>query len=84
MKRKTQAQTDPRKVGGRYFNGYWCQEYTVTSTEVRHGVLWLTCQWHAWTPESHPRVSPHWDDERVTVHCTRWDARRDEIVSQPA
>ncbi len=45
MPRKTLAQTDPRVAGGRYLSGYWAQEYTVTSLEVRHGVLWLTCQW---------------------------------------
>lgn len=83
MARKTLAQADPRVTGGRYLSGYWSQDYTVTSLEIRHGVLWLTVQWHAWTPDSDPRVSPHWDEDRVTVHCTRWDARRDVILSQP-
>ena len=60
---------DPRKVGGRYFSGYWRQEYTVTATEVRNATLWLTCEWA---------------DGHSTTHCTSWDARRDRVVEQPA
>jgi hypothetical protein len=88
MPRKTLAQADPRVVGGRYLNGYWCQEYTVTATESRAGILWLTCQWHAWAPDSHPRASRQWSDPEemyvITTHCTAWDSRRDVIISQPA
>lgn len=65
----TLAETDPRAVGGRYRSGYWAMEYTVTRTELRHGVLWLTCQWA---------------DFSVTTHCTPWEPWRDTIVSQPA
>ena len=83
MTRKTLAQNDPRTVGGRYLSGYWCQEYTVTAMETRAGTLWLTCQWHAWTPDSHPRASRQWDEPRVTTHCTPWDARRDLVISAP-
>ncbi len=79
-RRKTLASTDPRTVGGRYFSGYWSQEYTVTALEMRGGVLWLTCTWHPKSESTHPRVSDQWDETRVTRHCTPWDARRDEIL----
>jgi hypothetical protein len=82
-KTRTLTQRDPRKTGGRYLCGYWRQEYTVISAETRHGVLWLTVQWHDWTVSSHPRatllVKPH-----VTTHCTAWDPCRDVILGQPA
>ena len=83
MARKTQAQTDPRKVGGRYFNAYWSQEYRVDGIEDRNGVRWFTVTWIPAEDSSHPRVSQQWAGEgyRVTTHCTPWDARRDEIVS---
>jgi len=80
------AETDPRKPGGRYFCGYWQQEYTVTATEVIHGVLWLDVTWIPSEDARHPRASAQWrgDGYRKTRHCTAWDARRDEIISQPA
>jgi hypothetical protein len=84
--RRTTVQSDPRVTGGRYLSGYWRQEYTVTAMETRNGILWLTCQWHAWTPASDPRVSRQWAEpgsERVTRHCTPWDARRDAIIDIP-
>ena len=86
-RRKPLARTDPRTVGGHYLSGYWRQEYTVTATEIRDGTLWLTCQWHPWTPASHPQASNQWSDPRdahITTHCTAWDARRDVIISTPA
>jgi hypothetical protein len=57
---------DPRMAGGRYFCGYWQQEYTVRDLwRGDHGVIWLTCEWA---------------DGHVTTHCTAWDTHRDKIV----
>ena len=62
---------DPRKPGGRYFCGYWRQEYEVLAmwSGIRHATGWM-------------RVL--WADGHETQHCTSWDARRDRIISQPA
>ena len=61
---------DPRVPGGRYFNGYWRQEYTVLTMfcHISGGTTWFTVQW----AEGH-----------VTTHCTGWDSRRDKVVSAP-
>ena len=80
MARKTLARTDPRTVGGRYFSGYWSQEYTVNAVDLIDGILWLTCTWHPHSESTHPRASEQWDETRVTRHCTPWDDRRDEIL----
>ena len=61
--------TDPRQAGGRYFDGYWCEAYTVTAAETIHGMRWVTVRWA---------------DGQTTRHCTPWDARRDRVISQPA
>jgi len=94
--RKTQAQTDPRMVGGRYFSAYWAREYEVTrmySTVHRAeddsrwvpGATWLDVLWLDAAEAIHPRVSDQWrgNGYERTTHCTAWD-RRDEIVSQPS
>jgi hypothetical protein len=78
--RKTLAQSGPRIVGGRYFNGYWAQEYTVTAVELIDGVKWITCAWHPKSESTHLMVSDQWDETRVTRHCTPWDARRDQVL----
>lgn len=60
--------SDPRQAGGRYFNGYWQLEYTVTAVSERNGVPWFTCEWA---------------DGRTTTHCTAWDERRDKVLCEP-
>lgn len=59
----------PRKAGGRYFCGYWKQEYDVLSVADNGRAGW--------------RMTVRWEDGRETSHCTSWDAARDRIVSQP-
>ena len=29
-------------------------------------------------------VTAEWADGRITSHCTAWDARHDQIISEPA
>jgi len=60
---------DPRKPGGRYYCGYWWQEYDVLETWSHGGVQWF-------------RVL--WADGRQTKHCTAWDPRADRVIRQPA
>ena len=86
MARKTQAQTDPRKVGGVYFCNYWRHEYRVDAIDNRNGVLWFTVTWIPTEDATHPRQLEQWrgDGYHQTRHCTAWNARSDEIVSQPA
>lgn len=65
--RKTQQQTDPRVVGGRYLCGYWGTEYTVLAIEFERG--WLksvTVQ----------------DDDGTRTHCTAWDIKHDRVVTR--
>ena len=59
---------DPRKVGGRYYSGYWGQEYDVTAMREHNGSQWFTCAWA---------------DGTTTTHCTAWDEWRDKVVSSP-
>ena len=86
MARRTQAQTDPRKVGGRYFGAYWAHEYRVDAIDESNGARWFTVTWIPTEDATHPRASEQWigDGYHQTRHCTPWDARRDEIVSEPA
>jgi hypothetical protein len=54
----------PRRVGGRYYCGYWRWEYTVLAIEYSHGG-WL--------------ITEATDEEaaegRSRTHCTAWDER---------
>lgn len=86
MARKTQAETDPRKVGGRYFSAYWAHEYTVDAIDETSGVKWFTVTWIPTEDATHPRQSEQWRGEgyRTGRHCTAWDGRRDQIVAEPA
>lgn len=56
----------PRKVGGRYRNGYWGKTYTVTAIETA-GTSWS--------------MTVRWEDGHSTTHCTAWDSRRDSVLS---
>lgn len=70
-KRQTQQATDPRVVGGTYRSGYWGDTYEV-----------LSIQWdeRGWLVNVIVR-----DEHGVQRgHCTAWDARRDEVISQPS
>ncbi|MEU0032057.1 P-loop ATPase [Streptomyces sp. NPDC006335] len=64
-------QVGPRKVGGRYYNGYWGQEYEVLSIDDKPD------GWGPWG------MTVLWDDGRKTTHCTAWDPKRDRVIAQP-
>lgn len=66
---------DPRKPGGRYWSGYWQEEYTVEAmfSQIRpeipgwgHSDGWMTVRWA---------------DGHTTTHCTAWDERRDRVLA---
>lgn len=59
----------PHKVGGRYYNGYWGQEYEVLSLETDTG------DWRGW------EITVRWEDGRTTSHCTAWEPKRDRVLS---
>lgn len=61
----------PRKVGGRYYNGYWGEEYTVLNIETNR------TSWPLW------QITVRWEDGSKTSHCTAWDPDRDRVVSAP-
>lgn len=62
----------PRHIGGRYFCGYWRNEYTVLAID-RSDRSW--------------RITEATDEEaaegRSRTHCTSWDWNRDKVISQP-
>ena len=60
---------DPRRVGGRYYCGYWQDEYTVTAIDAE-------------TPcgSPGPWFTVVWSDGHSTTHCTAWDAKQDRVV----
>ena len=63
-------QADPRTVGGRYFDGYWQEAYTVLAMwSDRYRTTWVRVAW-----------AVHGE----TVHCTPWDSKRDRVIEQPA
>jgi hypothetical protein len=64
-------QVGPRKVGGRYYNGYWGQEYEVLKIDDNPD------SWGPW------EMTVLWDDGRETTHCTGWDPKRDRVIAQP-
>ena len=55
----------PRKVGGRYHNAYWNQEYTVLAVNEETIVV-------EWAQADRNR--------HVTEHATAWD-KRDRIIA---
>ena len=59
----------PQKVGGRYFDGYWNKEYTVTAiARDEHG---------------YPTSITVRDEEGTRTHHTAWNAKRDRIIAEP-
>jgi hypothetical protein len=64
-------QVGPRKVGGRYYNGYWGQEYEVLKIDDNPD------SWGPW------EMTVSWADGRETSHCTGWDPKRDRVIAQP-
>ena len=67
----------PQVVGSRCWCGYWGATYTVTA---------IHADGKAQTGMSGPAITIRWDarpgrPEGETTHCTRWDARRDRIIS---
>lgn len=59
----------PQQVGGRYFCGYWQQEYDVLDLVTEPRATWS--------------ITVRWADGTTGTHFTSWDARRDRVVSQP-
>ena len=60
----------PRKVGGRYFSGYWRTEYTVTAIEYRSDHIigtTITCLWA--------------DGSGSSSHATAWCEREDRVLA---
>jgi hypothetical protein len=63
-------QIGPRKVGGRYYNGYSDEEYTVLELETNRTT------WPLW------QITVRWKDTgRVTSHCTDWDPDKDKVMT---
>lgn len=63
------TQIGPRKVGGRYYNGYSGQEYEVLNIETGRPT------WPVWL------ITVRWADGHTTSHCTAWDPKRDRVLS---
>lgn len=63
------SETDPRQPGGRYWCGYWAQEYTVDA--MWSGIQRGDTGW----------MRVRWADGTSTTHCTPWDARTDRVLA---
>jgi hypothetical protein len=62
--------TDPRKVGGGYWSGYWQMSYRVTAM---HGGT-ITAEWADGTVTTHQTP---WDARRDVILTTQpWDPRQ--------
>lgn len=59
----------PQRVGGRYFCGYWREEFTVLSFQGSGNATGM--------------MTVRWAKGNTTTHCTPWDPQRDRVVSQP-
>lgn len=59
----------PQRAGGRYYCGYWRQEYEVLGIGGENSTSWS--------------ITVRWADGSTTTHCTPWDERRDHVISQP-
>ena len=61
----------PRVIGGRYYSGYWREEYVVLNIENTDEGWWITVQN---------------DSEKTTGntrrHCTAWDYARDRVITK--
>ncbi len=73
---------DPRKVGGRYWSGYWGEEYEVIAEPVFDD--WrgrsITVRWQAKPCPQHPA-----GHSVTTTHGTAWEPRLgDRIIAEPA
>jgi hypothetical protein len=63
----------PRRVGGRYSNGYWKSAYTVLAIDAGPRESWP--DWE---------ITVQYDDlETPTTHCTAWDPQRDRVLAEP-
>ena len=60
----------PQQVGGRYFCGYWQQEYVVLGLRTEPRSTWS--------------ITVRWADGITGTHCTSWDPRADRVIRQPA
>lgn len=59
----------PRKVGGRYYNGQWGEEYTVLEIETNRTT------WPLW------QITIRWKNSgEVASHCTSWDPEKDKVL----
>ena len=60
----------PQQAGGRYFCGYWQQEYDVLALNTEPRATWS--------------ITVRWADGATGTHFTNWDARVDRVIRQPA
>lgn len=67
---------DPRKVGGRYYCGYWRYEYTVLAIEGSKITERMETMMDSnlGTPDQIGKIKSHY---------TAWDGRNDKIIEQP-
>ncbi len=74
---------DPRRVGGRYWSGYWGEEYEVLSFHTVED--WrersITVRWQKQPCALHP---PPCGFSITTTHATAWDWMWDRIITEPA
>lgn len=65
----------PRVEGGTYFNSYVGQRYTVLTIHRTQGTDRPSYGWS---------ITVRWEDGRESTHCTRWDRKRDRVLSPDA
>ncbi|WP_433716874.1 hypothetical protein ACQP2U_43750 (plasmid) [Nocardia sp. CA-084685] len=66
----------PRRVGGRYHDFYWDEDYTVLAIADHPVWRWVV------TVEWHPRDTTR-NTGQFTWHSTAWDPR-DQVVRDPS
>lgn len=64
----------PQRVGGRYLNHYWNQEYEVLGIFLAAG----DTAPHPWC------IRVRWADGRIGEHWTAWDPRDTVLTDPPA
>ena len=83
-KRQQQYLTEaigPQVVGGRYYCGYWRNEYVVDR-------IWTTRDnplgWSDWAIEVHDVTEINTGNPTVgspRIHCTAWEPKQDRVLS---
>ena len=69
LKLKELNKNAKHEMGKTYYNGYWCDTYTVIDYTEN------TNDWMLW------RATCEWSDGHITTHCTSLDYRYDfEVI----